>query len=502
MKRRLTRPEPCGDACVDTPRLLLQVVGEELRLVAEVHAQADSTWRVPGPLGSWVPASVTVDGAPAQAMAQQADAFLFVRLAPGVHRLEARGPLPPGGSFTLELADRPRQARAEAPGWEVAGLRREGPPDASLQLSRRLPGGRREAEAAGAYAPWLQVTRTVSLGISWRVTTAVVRLSPPGAPLALRVPLLPGEAPSDATLTVEGGAVAVSLGRDQMETVWSSTLEAAESLTLTAPKDRPWSEVWRVRCGPAWDCAGEGLAPVAREADQVLEPQYRPWPGETLTLRLRRPAAVEGQTLTLDQVELDAAPGSRQERATLSLRARSSREQALSIVLPESAQLQQLTVDGAARASRPEQGRLSVTVPAGTHQVALVWQQERGLGFAHALPVVSFSAPAANVSLQAGPASGALAAVHVRAGLGPGGAVLAVPDLPAGLGLAAGAPAREPAHQSAMAAAGPGPQPDVRPRGAVRGRVLLRAGVAAAAPVRGLPGLRPRPARLCCWAPS
>ncbi|HEY6548799.1 MAG TPA: hypothetical protein VI589_12880, partial [Vicinamibacteria bacterium] len=150
----------------------------------------------------------------------------------------------------------------------------------------------------------------------------------------------------------------------------------------------------------AWDCAGEGLAPVAREADQVLEPQYRPWPGETLTLRLRRPAAVEGQTLTLDQVELDAAPGSRQERAPLSLRARSRREQALSIVLPESAQLQQLTVDGAARASRPEQGRLTVTVPAGTHQVALVWQQERGLGLAHALPVVSFSAPAANVSLQ------------------------------------------------------------------------------------------------------
>ena len=236
LKRRLTRPEACGSSCVDTPRLLLQIGDGEMRLSAEVHAQAEATWRVPGPLGSWVPAAVSVDGAPASVVARQADAFLFVRLSPGVHRLEARGPVPPGDSFTLELADRPRRARAEAPGWDVSGLRRDGPPDTSLQLSRRLPSGRREAEVSGAYAPWLEVTRTVSLGIAWRVTTQVRRLSPPGSPLALRVPLLPGEAPSDATLTVDAGAVAVSLGRDQMDAAWSSSLEVAEALTLTAPR--------------------------------------------------------------------------------------------------------------------------------------------------------------------------------------------------------------------------------------------------------------------------
>lgn len=400
LKRRLTRPEACGPSCVDTPRLLLQIEGGELRLVAEVHAQADATWRVPGPLGSWVPAAVSVDGAPASLVARQADAFLFVRLAPGVHRLEARGPVPPGDSFTLELPDPPRRARADAPGWDVAGLRRDGPPDTSLQLSRRLPSGGREAEVSGVYAPWLEVTRTVSLGIAWRVITEVRRLSPPGAPLALRVPLLPGEAPSDAALTVEGGLVAVSLGRDQMEAAWASTLEVGEGLTLTAPRDRPWSEVWRVQCGVAWDCAAEGLAPVEREADDVLEPRYRPWPGETLTLRLRRPAAVEGQTLTLDRVELEATPGTRLERVALRLQARSSREQPLVIALPESAELQELSVDGAPRPSRPEKGRLSVTVPAGAHQLALRWQQERGLGVFYALPVVGLSAPAANVSLR------------------------------------------------------------------------------------------------------
>jgi hypothetical protein len=400
VKRRLTRPEPCGQVCIETPRLHLQISGDELRLVIEVHAQADATFRVPGPLGSWVPASVTVDGVAAGLAAHQADAFLHVRLSPGVHRVEARGPVPPGDSFTLELADRPRQARAEATGWDVSGLRRDGPPDASLQVTRRLPAGGRGAQASGAYAPWLQVRRTMSLGIAWRVTTEVVRLSPPGAPLALRVPLLEGEAPSDGSLTVEDGAVTVSLGRDQMDASWSSTLKPVDALTLTAPKDRSWSEVWRVQCGLAWDCTAEGLAPVGRESDDVLEPQYRPWPGETVVLRLRRPGAVEGQTLTLDRVDLESAPGARLERASLRLSARSSREQALVITLPEGVELQELTVDGAPRSSRPEKGRLSVTVPAGAHAVALRWQQERGLGLFYSLPRVGLSAPAANLSLK------------------------------------------------------------------------------------------------------
>lgn len=400
LKRRLTRPQPCGTACVETPRLFLQVAGERLRLVAEVHAQADGVWRVPGPLGSFVPAHVLVDGTPAAMVARQADAFLHVRVSPGVHRIEAMGPLPRGDSFTLELADRPRRARAEAPGWEVAGLRADGPPDPSLQLSRRLPADRRAAEAASVYAPWLEVTRTLSLGIAWRATTQVRRLSPPGVPLALRVPLLPGEAPSDAGLSVERGEVAVSLGRDQMEASWSSALEPGDSLTLVAPKDRPWSEAWRVQCGLLWDCAAEGLAPVERAAGEVLAPEYRPWPGEALTLRFRRPSAVEGQTLTLDGVDLEATPGSRLERLALRLQARSSREQALVITLPEPAELQELTLDGGARPSRPEKGRLSVTVPAGAHQVALRWQQDRGLGFSYALPAVGLSAPAANVTLR------------------------------------------------------------------------------------------------------
>lgn len=400
LKKRLTRGPACAPGCVTTPSLRLRLGSDRLELGAEVHADDDGTWAIPGPLASWAPTEVRVDGTSWVGLAQLPDGFLHVRLRPGVHRLEASGPLPPGDSFTLQFASVPRRARADAAGWDVSGLRADGPPDASILLSRRLPsgpGGRGVSEG-GRYAPWLEITRTLGFGVSWTVQTTIRRLTPLGAPVAVRVPLLPGEAPTRAQLVVEKGEVAVSLGADEVETSWQSTLEQTEEITLHAPEGRPWSEVWRLQCSSIWSCAALGLPPVQRAAGDVFEPAYRPWPGESLQVRLAHPAGAPGQTLTLDSVGLEATPGTRLERALLHVQARSSREQPLVLRLPEQAEVQQVLVDGSERPLRPEKGELRVTVPAGRHAIAVRWQQERGIGTVYSTPRVGVSGPAVNVT--------------------------------------------------------------------------------------------------------
>jgi hypothetical protein len=400
LKQRLTRPAPCAPACVSAPDLRLRLNESRLSVEAEVHAAAAGSWPLPGPLASWAPSEVLVDGAPAVALAHLRDGFLHVRLSSGVHRVEASGPVPPGDSFTLQFAQPPHRARAEAPAWDVTGLRSDGPPDASILLARRLarPSGPQRTE--GSYAPWLEVRRTLGFGVSWTVETRVRRVTPRGTPVAVRVPLLAGEAPTRADLVVDGGEVAVSLGRDEVETHWQSTLEQAAHVTLHAPEGRPWSEVWRLQCSTVWSCAATGLPPVSRVSDGVFEPEYRPWPGESLDVALDHPSGVEGQTLTLDSVQLDATPGSRLERVQLSLQARSSREQPLRLRLSETAEMQQVLVDGRERPLRPEAGELSVTIPTGRHAVEARWQETRGTGFVYSLPRVGLPGPAVNVTQQ------------------------------------------------------------------------------------------------------
>ena len=226
------------------------------------------------------------------------------------------------------------------------------------------------------------------------------RVTPVGAPIALRVPLLPGEAPTRANLVVEKGEVAVSLGGDETEAGWESTLEQAPQVVLRAPEGRPWSEVWQLRCSPIWSCAATGLPPVSRLDEGVFAPEYRPWPGETITVRLAHPQGVEGQTLTIDDVSLEATPGRRLERVRLAATARSSREQPLVLRIPTEAEVQQVTIDGQDRPARPEKGELRVTVPAGRHTLEVRWQQSRGMGVFYGLPRVSFSSPAVNVTQQ------------------------------------------------------------------------------------------------------
>ena len=398
LKTRLTRPEPCEPQCVTTPSLQLRLGGGRLEVRAEVHAAAEGSWAVPGPVASWAASEVSVDGAPTTALRLLGNGFLHVRLSPGVHRIVVSGPVPPGDSFTLQFARPPHRARAIAPGWDVSGLRVDGPPEASILISRLLAARTGGGAVEGRYEPWLEVTRTLGFGVTWTVQTRVRRMTPMGTPVAVRVPLLPGEAPTQQHLVVEDGEVAVSLGRDQMESLWSSTLEQAPELTLEASTGRPWSEVWRLQCSAVWSCVAEGLPPITRIGNGVFEPEYRPWPGESLQVSLAHPSGVEGQTLTLDSVRLEANPGTRLERVILRVQARSSREQPLLLQLPEAAEVQRVTLDGAERPLRPEGGELRVTVPAGSHHVEVRWQQPRSMATFYSIPRVGLPGPAVNVT--------------------------------------------------------------------------------------------------------
>jgi len=267
-------------------------------------------------------------------------------------------------------------------------------------MTRRLTARGAQAGTEGRYAPWLEVTRTLGFGVTWTVTTTVRRVTPLGAPIAVRVPLLPGEAPTRANLVVEKGEVAVSLGGDESETEWQSTLEQTKELVLKAPEGRPWSEVWQLHCSPVWSCAASNLPPVSRIDEGIFAPEYRPWPGETMTVALAHPQGVEGQTLTIDNVTIEDTPGRRLERVQLVAIVRSSREQPLAMKIPKEAEIQKVTVDGDERSARPENGELRVTVPAGAHTLAITWQQSRGMGVFYGLPHVSFSSPAVNVTQQ------------------------------------------------------------------------------------------------------
>ncbi|MFH1467501.1 MAG: hypothetical protein ABIO70_24160 [Pseudomonadota bacterium] len=404
LEARLTAPSDCAPDCVAAPRLSFAVEprsggGEVLVMVAEVHVAALSSWPVPGPAQAWVPASVAVDGLPTSALARLSDGFLHVRLAPGVHRLEVRGPLPVADSLTLTLGLQPKRAAwAGSTGWSLDGLHDDGTAERTVQLTRTLPSSATEA-AAQELTPWLTVRRFLDLGIPWRVRTEVERVGGSDAPLSLLVPVLEGEAVTDETLQVQDGRVRVSLDRNRSLVSWVSTLEVREGLALTAPEGVAWTESWVLSCSPVFRCEHSGLVPLSHSEGGVWAPTWLPWPGEQVSIAVSRPEAVPGQTVTIDQARLDWTPGRRLGEGSLGLVLRTSQGGQQAITLPAGARLQQVLIDGTERPLQLRDHKVWLPLRPGAQAVRLTWQQEQKPGLISRVPAVDLGSPAVNVGV-------------------------------------------------------------------------------------------------------
>ncbi|MFO8071878.1 MAG: hypothetical protein R6V85_08385 [Polyangia bacterium] len=403
---RLTRPAECRPDCVSTSLLEISVADDEIGIAGDVHAGEESSWRIPGPARNWVPGEVSVDGRRTTAIALLEDGFLHVRLEPGPHSIEIAGPVPAGDAVTLEFGETPHRVEVDAEGWNVEGVRPDGRAERSVQLSRLVRPDEKTAGGASenalderSYPPWLEVTRTLDLGIPWLVHTEVRRISPTGSPVMVKIPLLSGESVTESDLQVESKAVVVSLGRDDDVLSWSSTLAEASEIELAAPRDKRWSEVWVLRCSTIWQCDHRGVPPVHHVENGRLEPMFRPWPGEQLRLDLLRPPGVEGQSTTVDAARLKVSPGMRLVSAELSLRVRSSRGGEQLIGLPGKASIQSLAVNGEKQPFRQQGKQVEVTLQPGSQNIEIGWQQPGGITALYRVPQVSLGGTAANVSV-------------------------------------------------------------------------------------------------------
>ena len=399
--RRLSAPPPCHPGCVEVPRMALAADALGLRIEAEVDAAAPAAWVLPGPDAAWLPARVTVDGAEVAALRRRDDGFLLLRLEPGSHLVTLSGPA--AESLTLELPLPPRVLDWRGDGWTLEGFRPDAPPPGSLRLDRRLPQGDAaagETRSGEGLASWLELTRTLVIGTRWRVETELRRLGPPGAPVAVRVPLLPGESVVTPGVETGGGVAAVALERDETARRWRSTLGETDELALAAPEGRPFFETWLLDCSPVWRCESEGVPPTRRLAGGRWLPRWQPWPGERLTLRLARPEPAPGPTATIDAVRLAVSPGRRLLQGTLVVRLRSSAGGEHAVTLPAEAALERFTVDGVERPGRLEGGRLGFTVEPGEHLIEVAWRQPHDQSPIERVPPVALDTPAVDVHVD------------------------------------------------------------------------------------------------------
>jgi hypothetical protein len=200
----------------------------------------------------------------------------------------------------------------------------------------------------------------------------------------------------------EAGKALVSLGQDDVEAAWSSTLDENTDapLVLTAPANEPWSETWILRCSPIWQCVTSGLDPTRHQSGGRWEPTFRPWPGESVSIAFKRPAGAPGAGVTIDRAEVEATPGPRVTTMRLGLSVRTSQGGVQRLTLPESSRIQALTVDRQPAPIQQEGAALDVTLEPGSHVLLLEWQNDQEQGVFFQVPTLDLGADVANARIQ------------------------------------------------------------------------------------------------------
>ena len=400
LQRRLTASPPCQPHCISTSEMRIQIQGDRLFIEADVNAANQNAFQIPGPASNWVPEKATVDGAPSHALALLGEGFLFLRVEPGSHQVRLEGPIPSGESLALAFGTPPRDLHVNAPGWTVEGVRQDGRVSGSVQFTRVIQTTDGQPHTENQLPSWLLVTRTLHIGVRWNVETRALRVGQSNAPILIRVPLLPGEAVTESELLVEDDSIVVSLGRDEQEIVWRSVLEPQDSIALKAPRDVRWSERWVLRCSPIWHCSSEGLAPIKHQHQGHWEPEFHPWPDETLHLHFERPSPAEGRSTTIDSAVLDLTPGTRLLRASLTTTIRTTSGGSHTWTLPDDAQVQALQINGSARPIQQEGQQLSVNLQPGSQDIAIEWQQPRGMSTHFRAPKVQVGGEIVNAHVH------------------------------------------------------------------------------------------------------
>ncbi|MDX1517092.1 MAG: hypothetical protein R3288_09650, partial [Woeseiaceae bacterium] len=250
------------------------------------------------------------------------------------------------------------------------------------------------------FPAFVHVTRTIELGLDWRVTTTVERVAPQQGALTLELPLIAGETIVTDNMSVRDDAVLVSMNPTQRVVSWQSNLPRTSPLELVSAPGMPWKEIWRIGVGSVWHADFSGVPESASdEGDSVRVAEFHPRSGERLSIVATRPPAAPGTTLAFDAARLEVVQGARSRESLLMLSYRSTRGAQHVISLPAEADVTSVSIDGRSEPLRADGGQLTVPIVPGEHTIVVDWREDVGVGWRTRTPPVDIGAPSSNIRL-------------------------------------------------------------------------------------------------------
>lgn len=400
LRERIVEAPACAPGCANAARAIVRADAGAVRVALDINAGERVAVPLPGEDAALDLASVRVDGAVQEHVVRHDD-VLWLALARGVHRVELEFRTGDTDHLALKFPLKPAHVDVSLDGWQATGVNENRLLGDTLSLARERRGDDAQASPRGAaqqFPPYVQVERRLVFDLEWRVESQATRIAPRTGGFSVAVPLLSGEQLLSSGVRQQDGKVLLSFGGDQSQLSWSSRLDPSASVALTAPALADRAEVWKVVQNPTWHAQFAGVPEVqSAESGAEWTHEFRPLPGETLTIALTRPEAVAGRSIAIDGVTAASSAGLRALDTQLTFTLRSTQGGEHAIALPAGAEVLAVQKNGQPLNVRPREDRLSLPVTPGAQTFVVSLRQPQTIGVVARTPAFALGAPAANL---------------------------------------------------------------------------------------------------------
>lgn len=403
LEERMTAPRDCAPGCAGMNSGLVEAKGDRVSINLLFDVQDTSLALLPqAGEGQFALRAVSLGGRTAAGAVKLNGGRLAIALPRGRHAVTLEGRIL-GSRLELNFGDEARNLSVQAPEYSVQGLSQGRTENGALVLQRR------EASAAvhrgpeltpDPIPPFVAVYRRLILDQEWTLETRVIRIAPAEGAFTVEVPLLPFEHPTTPGMAQSKGTAMATVREGESETAWRSVVDRGSVLKLTAGTLDHRAETWSVDASSRWHVEASGIPPVLPRDGQG-DAEWKPMPGDTLSLAITEPAAASGSVKTIESASLTVRPRKRETSVTLDLNVRAGQGDVTRVELPPGAKLETLTLDGQGQPPTQREGVLAIPLHPGLQAIQLTWKQPEGIGIFRKSPKVKLEDEAANLSITA-----------------------------------------------------------------------------------------------------
>lgn len=398
LEQRLIKAPSCLPSCVSLNNGLIKLEGSNLYIELNAYSDTDVALPLPNGYDSWSLISLESDNDLMPLRKEGGD--IFAALTKGQHTLILKGKIH-GDQASIRFPIPIHNLSVSTQSWIVEGLVDGRVTKDVLTLRTREQSTTLQKDTLKADPPstFARVIRHFNFGKRWIVNTTVIRETTEGA-VSLPIKLLTNERLLSEVGVVDGDELTIQFEHRQHRIDWLSSLEPTQELLLKASSGSAYFEQWSFTPSSLWRIEYEGIPPLKPKANaNAFEPSFKPWPGETLKVVIRKPEGVPGPVNTVESALLTVEAGKTLQRSTMKLNIRASIGTDYPVNLPENAEVLKFTIDGRVM-NTPADSKVIVPLQPRDQEVTIEFQTPVGVGLVSHSPKVYLPSKATNIKLE------------------------------------------------------------------------------------------------------